>query len=107
MVVDQKNTSICIAQAIAEVNSKRTFENIGTIERGVLDQTYASLNKLSWKVASSEVRKFITDISEGKEELREIIKQIDESYEQLSEIKKNIRNVADVVEKFVCVLEKI
>lgn len=107
MNMDQKNTSLSIALAIAEVNSRRTFGNIGTKERDVLDQTNVSLNKLSWRVESSEVRKFIVEISEGKDELRVIIEQIDESYEQLSEIKSSIMKVAEIVEKFVSVLEKI
>jgi uncharacterized coiled-coil DUF342 family protein len=107
MNIEQKNTSLTIALAIEEVNSKRTFGNIGTKERDVLDQANVSLNKLSWRVASSEVREFIVEISEGKEELRVIIRQIDESYNHLSEIKNSIQNVADIVEKFVSVLEKI
>jgi hypothetical protein len=105
MTDDQKNTSLTIAQAITAVNLKRTFENSGTEERNILDKTYISLSKLSWKVASSEVKKFIAEISEGKDELRVIIKEIDESYKELSELKRNIQNVAKSIEKFVCVLE--
>jgi hypothetical protein len=84
-----------IVAAMQEVNSRRTFRNIGTPERRDLDRAVLLLEELSWKIMSADIAKFAERTGAAAKDLKALAGKIEKSHTKLRAVSSAVRKAAD------------
>jgi hypothetical protein len=83
-----------IVAALEEVNSSRTFRNIGKPERGDLDKAVLILEELSWEIVSEDIADFSERISAAAKDLAALGAKIRRDYDHLKRVADCLKKAA-------------
>jgi hypothetical protein len=97
MNAEKSDVYIKIVETLQEVNSHRTFRNIGMPEREDMDKAVVLMEELSWKIISKEMDAMIADITVKTGDLKNLGQKIEQSYSGLKNVAANILKIADAV----------
>jgi hypothetical protein len=83
-----------IVAALREVNSLRTFRNIGTPERADFDRAVLILEELSWKIVSEDIAKFSERMGAAAKDLAALGAKIRRDYDHLKSVSDCLKKAA-------------
>jgi hypothetical protein len=86
-----------VVAALQELNSLRTFRNIGTPERECLDKAVLILEELSWKIVSDDIGKFAERMGAASQDLAALSGRINKTYKHLRTAAAVLRKAAEAV----------
>jgi hypothetical protein len=95
-----------VVDSLKEVNSFRTFQNIGTPERADLDTMAISLEALSWEIISDDITNVLNSLTSKVEEINTLNIKIIKSYTRLKTLSEKISKVAEMVSVLVEITSK-
>jgi len=96
-----------IVAAMQEVNSRRTFRNIGMPEREDLDRAVLLLEELSWKIMSADIATFAERMGAAAKDLKALAGKIVKSYKELRAVAAAIRKAATAAGRAADIAGKI
>ncbi len=103
---EKTNTYKQVVEALKVVNSFRTYGNVDTPERAVLDEMALVLEALSWEIISDDMSKVLDSITLKLTDLKRLNKKINASYEHLKRVSDKITQVAEAVGVLVGIITR-
>ncbi len=106
MNTEKINTYKQVVEALKVVNSFRTYDNVDSPERAVLDEMALVLEALSWEIISDDISKVLDSMTLKLTDLKRLNKKINDSYVHLKSVSNNIAKVTEVVGVLVEIITK-